>query len=138
MKKTVKIIAVLVLLVLAVFCAVIITKEIIYVSKQIESWKIPEYEGTWLKQHIETLIKKTISDLLIHFVALILLVINAFFILFDFYFQGPIFDFQAKIKANYEASRERIKANREAKREIAKQKKYSKLKSKIEKMESDK
>lgn len=137
MKKTVKIIVFVLLLALAVCCAAIIIKEIAYVSKQIESWKIPEYEGTWLKPHIETLIKNTISDLLIHFVALILLVINAFFILFDFYFQGPIFDFQAKIKVNYEAIRGRIKANCEIRRKKSKQKKYEKLKSKIEKMESD-
>ena len=125
MKKTVKIIAFVLLLALAVCCAAIIIKEIAYVSKQIESWKIAS-DGIGLKQHIETLIQNTVSDLLLHFVALLLLVLNAFFILFDFYCLEPVFNFQVKMKAR-----------REAKREESKQKKYAKLKSKIEKIESD-
>jgi len=98
----------LLLLALAVCCASIIIKEIAYVSKQIESWKIAS-DGIGLKQHIETLIQNTVSDLLLHFVALLLLVLNAFFILFDFYCLEPVFNFQVKMKARREAKREESK-----------------------------
>ena len=134
MKKTIKIITVSIMLLFALVFTILIVERTIDTYKYIKG----AIQLNVTEEYIRSIFLTRLGITLAQIGVLMLVLFNAFFILFDFYFQEPMFKFQAKIKANYEANRERIKANREAKREQAKQKKYSKLKSKIEKMESDK
>ena len=122
MKKTIKIIAFFLLLALAIWCGIVMINRIVDALRYISYLSTAAVSAGSAK----TIIRNLIAGILPHFCVFVLLLLNAFFILFDFYFQEPMFKFQAKIKAN-----------REAKREQAKQKRYDKLKSKIEKMESD-
>ena len=123
MKKTVKIIAFVILLALAVLCGAVIISRIVDTARYISYLTDAAVSSIAVKKNIKNLIIGIIP----HFSVFILLLLNAFFILLDFYFQEQMFKFQAKIKTNCEL-----------KREQSKQKKYDKLKSKIEKMESDK
>ena len=132
MKKTVKIGVCILLFLMAIAIGIIIAFEIV---TAIDIGRIVISQG--FEDYITTLFWNTITNTVHHFVAFVLLIVNAFFIMFDFYFKDPLFRFQEKMKASYETKLKKIKANREIRRKKSKQKKYDKLKSKIEKMESD-
>ena len=132
MKKTVIIGGCILLFLMAIAIGIIIAFEIV---TAIDIGRIVISQG--FEDYITTLFWNTITNTVHHFVAFVLLIVNAFFIMFDFYFKDPLFRFQEKMKASYETKLEKIKANREIRRKKSKQKKYDKLKSKIEKMESD-
>lgn len=121
MKKTVKIIAFVLLIVLFVGCLVLPICKVVERAEWLDGFKDLAGEDRY-REELKTTIKDFVFLFYPYFVLLILLALNAFFIFYDSSFQDSIHNFKTKCIE---------------KREQAKQKKYSKLKSKIEKMESD-
>ena len=117
MKKTIKIIAFVLLLALAVWSG-IVTIDLILQAV----WYVNHANPNASEEAIKSITKGFITDIFPYFAVFILLILIAFFIMFDFYFKDSIFNIKSKL---------------EKAREKSKQKKYDKLKSKIEKMESD-
>ncbi len=117
MKKTIKIIAVVLLFALSIWCG-IVTVTLIFEAAQYIS-AISKHEST---EVVKSITKGFVTKIMPYCAVFIMLVLNAFFILFDFYFQESILIIKSKIENN---------------KEKAQQRKVSRLKAKIKKIEGD-